>query len=44
MLNINAYMWKDGIDKPICRAEMEMQTENRRVDTGRGGEGGTNGE
>ena len=37
-------IWKDGIDESICRAAMEMQTENRLVDTGRGGEGGADGE
>ena len=38
------YHLERWFDEPICRAAMEMQTENRFVDTGRGGEGGTNGE
>ena len=33
---------KDGTDEPICRAAVEAQTENRLVDTLRGGESGTN--
>ena len=31
---MNIYgIWKDGADEPICRAAVEMQTENRLVDT-----------
>ena len=33
---------KDGTDEPICRAAMETDIENRRVDTKREGEGGKN--
>jgi len=31
--NINAYIWnfKNGSDKPICRAGIEMQTERKDV-------------
>ena len=33
---------KDGTDEPVCGAAIEMQTQNRLVDTVREGEGGTN--
>ena len=47
MLHIRE-IYKDGTDEPICRAAVEMQTENRLMDPEPGGtgegEGGTNGE
>ena len=41
---MNAYMWNldDGTDKPIFWVVVEMQTENRLVDTVGEGEVGTN--
>ena len=33
---------KNGTDKPICRAGIETQIENRFMDTVGAGEGGTN--
>ena len=33
---------KNGTDEPICRAAIQMQTENRLTDTVGEGEGGTN--
>ena len=33
-------IWKNGIDEPICRAGIEMQTENRLVETVRVGSRG----
>ena len=33
---------KNGTDEPTCKAGIEMQTENRLVDTAGETEGGTN--
>ena len=40
ILYINAQVWnlKDGTDKPICKAAMEMQTQSTDLRTQRGKE------
>ena len=41
-LEINYRKKKNGTDEPICRAGLEMQTENELVDTAGEGKGDMN--